>query len=245
MIEGLKTDLEYADALVGILIDRAIGGVVMEDDYSQLRSYFVNDDRFAGLLPEWFASKRSVNQFWQFIKDKYGSYSERRAFLWGDFERLLAFCERGNGICAEPDISSGLDALNNEGVSRSWARALDRIAGDPEGAITAGRTLVEVVCKRILEQRRVQYKKNIKLNQLYRQTVEELNLAPEQNDEDLFRQVLGGCSAVVNGLGSLRNTYGDAHAPSEFYVRPHVRHARLAVNLAGAMSLFFVETANN
>lgn len=244
MIEGLETDFEHADALVGILIDRATGGEVNEYDYSQLRSYFVNDNRFVGLLPKWFASKRSVNQFWQFIKNKFGSYSARREFLWAEFEHLLAFCERGNGVCAEPDISAGLDALNSDGVNRAWTRALERIDGDPEGAITAGRTLVESVCKRILEQRGVQYKKNIKLNQLYRQAAEELNLAPEQHDEDLFRQVLGGCSAVVNGLGSLRNTYGDAHAPSELYARPHARHARLVVNLAGAMCLFLVETAN-
>lgn len=121
---------------------------------------------------------------------------------------------------------------------------MERIERDPEGAITAGRTLVESVCKRILEQRGVQYKKNIKLNQLYRKAAEELNLAPEQHDEELFRQVLGGCSSVVNGLGSLRNTYGDAHAPSDLSARPHSRHARLVVNLAGAMSLFLVETAN-
>lgn len=244
MIEGLETDFQHADALVGILIDRATGGDVSEYEYSQLRSYFVNDNRYSAFLPKWFASKRSVNQFWQFIKAKFGSYSERKEFLLAEFEHLLAFCERGNGVCAEPDISAGLDALNSDGVNRAWTRALERIDSDPEGAITAGRTLVESVCKRILEQRSVQYKKNIKLNQLYRKAAEELSLAPEQHDEDLFKQVLGGCSSVVNGLGSLRNTYGDAHAPSELSARPHSRHARLVVNLAGAMSLFLVETAN-
>jgi hypothetical protein len=247
MIEDLKTDFEHADALIGILIDRATGGEVNEYDYSQLRSYFVNDNRYAGILPKWFASKRSVNQFWQFIKNKFGSYSERRDFLWAEFERLLAFCERGNGVCAEPDISAGLDALNSDGVNRAWTRALERIDRDPEGAITAGRTMVEFVCKRILEKRGVQYNmKNIKLNQLYRKVAEELNLAPEQHGEELFKQVLGGCSSVVNGLGLLRNTYGDAHPPecSELSARPHARHARLVVNLAGAMSLFLAETAN-
>ncbi len=245
MLAELKTDYEHADALVNILIDRATGGDINEYEYTQLRNYFVADNRFADLLPKWFASKRSVNQFWQFIKNKYGTYSERREFIWSEFERLRSFCECDNGVCAEPVITSGLEKLDSNGVNRAWAKALKRIENDPEGAITLGRTLLESVCKHILDLRGIKYKsKNIKLHQLYRTVAEELKLAPEQHDEDLFKQVLGGCSAVVNGLGSLRNSLGDAHGPGVLHVRPQPRHARLVVNIAGAMTLFLIETAN-
>ncbi|WP_319541506.1 abortive infection family protein [uncultured Pseudodesulfovibrio sp.] len=244
MISGLQTDYDHANALVSGLIDHSTYGAIEDADYNYLRNYFISDNRFKGLLPQWFASKRSPDQFWQFIKHKLSTYAERREFLWSEFEPLLSFCEGGNGLCAEPDITAALSNLDSESVNRYWAKAMERLDRDPEGAITAGRTLVESVCKHILEQRGVQYKKSIKLNQLYRKAAEELNLAPEQHNEELFRQVLGGCMSVVNGLGSLRNTYGDAHAPSELSARPHSRHARLVVNLAGAMSLFLVETAN-
>lgn len=244
MIPGLQTDYDHANALVSALIDQSTYGSIEEIDYNYLRTYFINDSRFAGLLPQWFASKRSPDQFWQFIKHKFSTYAERREFLWAEFDPLLSFCESGNGLCAEPDVTAALSNLDSDSVNRYWAKAMERIERDPEGAITAGRTLVESVCKHILEQRGVKYKhKNIKLNQLYRTVAEELNLAPEQHNEDLFKQVLGGCSSVVNGLGTLRNTYGDAHAPSQVSARPHPRHARLVVNLAGAMSLFLVETA--
>ena len=70
----------------------------------------------------------------------------------------------------------------------------------------------------------------------------ELNMAPEQHSEQIFKQILGGCSAIVNGLGSLRNKHGDAHGKSHISVKPSVRHAELAVNLSGSMALFLIET---
>lgn len=69
-----------------------------------------------------------------------------------------------------------------------------------------------------------------------------LNIAPSQHTEDAFKRILGGATSVVEGLGSLRNKIGDAHGQGGKPVRPTVRHAQLAVNLAGAMATFLVET---
>ena len=71
---------------------------------------------------------------------------------------------------------------------------------------------------------------------------EQLNLSPGAHEERVFRQILGGCHAVVEGLGTLRNRLGDAHGSGRQRVRPSTRHAELAVNLAGAMSTFLIET---
>ena len=80
------------------------------------------------------------------------------------------------------------------------------------------------------------------MSELYKLTAKELNLAPEKHGEKLFKQILGGCSGIVNGLGSLRNKLGDAHGKGRKPVKPQARHAELAVNLAGAMALFLVST---
>ena len=69
-----------------------------------------------------------------------------------------------------------------------------------------------------------------------------LNLAPEQHVEQVFKQILGGCTSVVEGLGALRNKMGDAHGKNARAVRPATRHAELAVNLAGSMALYLVAT---
>jgi hypothetical protein len=46
----------------------------------------------------------------------------------------------------------------------------------------------------------------------------------------------------VETRGTLRNRIGDAHGRGGKPVQPAPRHAALAVNLAGAMATFIVET---
>jgi hypothetical protein len=242
-LKELKTDYDRADCLVNILIDRATGGLEDKLVYQELRRYFVHHDALAQLLPSWFPRQRSLNQFWQFIKNEFGTYAERREFLWAEFEKLLAHCENGEHFPAEPDISEGLTSFDSVSVNRAWRRTIRRRNEDPEGAITAARTLLESVCKHILDDCGIEYDSaKIELHQLYKAVAKELNLSPDQHTENLFKQILGGCSAIVNGLGSLRNKLGDAHGTGVKHIRPSLRHARLAVNLAGSMALFLVET---
>ena len=118
---------------------------------------------------------------------------------------------------------------------------MSRRNDDPEGAITAARTLVETVCKHILDKKGKPYK-NSDLPKLYRTVAEILKLAPSQYSEEAFKTILGGCQTVVNGLGTLRNKVSDAHGQSLNAVRPTPRHATLAVNLAGTMATFLIET---
>ena len=78
--------------------------------------------------------------------------------------------------------------------------------------------------------------------QLYHLVSIELSLSPSQYTEDVFKKILGGCSSIVNGLGTLRNRLGDTDGQGKKPVRPAARHAELAVNLAGSVALFLVET---
>ena len=81
----------------------------------------------------------------------------------------------------------------------------------------------------------------IELPDLYRKISTELNLSPDQHTEGIFKQILGGCSGIVNGLGGLRNKLGDAHGKGSKSVRPLSRHAQLAVNVAGSMALLLIQ----
>ena len=67
-------------------------------------------------------------------------------------------------------------------------------------------------------------------------------LAPSQHDEKVFKQILGGCTSVVEGLAAVRNRLSDSHGRGLEVARPSARHAELAVNLAGAMATFLVAT---
>ncbi len=137
------------------------------------------------------------------------------------------------------DVLSKFDA---ETVHAVWQKALNRRSEDPEGAITSARTLLETVCKHVLDQARVEYADGADLPKLYKTAAAQLNLAPSQHSETIFKQILGGCTAVVEGLGSLRNKLSDSHGKGLGRVKPDTRHAELAVILAGSMATFLIET---
>jgi len=141
-------------------------------------------------------------------------------------------------------MSEALYSFDPDGVHRAWERALGRRHEDPEGAITAARTLLETVCKRILDEAKHTYGDD-DLPKLYSKTAKVLNLSPSQHTEDTLTAILGGCHTVVQNLGTLRNRIGDAHGQGRNPVRPAPRHAALAVNLAGSMATFLVETWQN
>ncbi|AXA55760.1 abortive infection family protein [Pseudomonas thivervalensis] len=69
-----------------------------------------------------------------------------------------------------------------------------------------------------------------------------LNLTKAQHDEVVYKQILGGCTAVVEGLGALRNQLSDAHEKGKGGVKAAPRHAELGVNLAGSTALFLLAT---
>ncbi|MFP3547641.1 abortive infection family protein, partial [Rhizobium sp. SIMBA_035] len=102
---------------------------------------------------------------------------------------------------------------------------------DPEGAITAARTLLETVCKHVLDEVRTPYTDKEDLPKLYGMVAQKLNLAPSQHTEEPIKAILGGAMNLVNGLGTLRNRLSDSHGRGgKAPVKPAARHAALAVN---------------
>jgi hypothetical protein len=241
-MEHLENDFEKAQYLQNLLINLATSGGADNAEYQELRQYFLDNTATKSLTPTWVRTNRDLSQFWQFIKYKFSTYAERRNFIWGEFSSLLEFLETGSKTPSDQTISEVLKRFNTESVQIIWAKALDRRQSDPEGAITSARTLLETVCKHILDEKSIEYNNKTDLPQLYHLVSIELNLSPSQYTEDVFKQILGGCSSIVNGLGTLRNRLGDAHGQGKKPVRPAARHAELAVNLAGAVALFIVET---
>lgn len=133
-------------------------------------------------------------------------------------------------------------SLRWDAVDAEWRRIARDIDADPEGAITAVRSLVETVCKHVLDERSVAYGKDEKLPKLAHMTASALNLAPEQHVEQVIKQILGGCAAIVQGMAGLRNNLGDAHGKGKSYRAPGPRHAKLAVSVGGGLATFLMET---
>ena len=243
VLDELKTDLERAEFLQSIVRTVATSGGYDDPDYKLLRRYFIEKPELSEVIPSFIRTSRDTPQFWSFIKNKLRTYQERREFIWSEFAPLMDLLEGKDFKPSDLAISDGLKSFNEDGIHAIWSKALERRKTDPEGAITMARTLMESVCKHILDSSDVVYEKDkIELPDLYKLTSKELNIAPSQHTEDIFKQILGGVSSVVNGLGALRNRLGDAHGKGKAQIRPAQRHAQLAVNLAGATALFLIET---
>jgi hypothetical protein len=231
-----------AELLQNTLIAHATSDSIDTGDYENLRSYFLSQKQLDNLIPDYIKSCRDLRQFWQYIKRKYSTYAERREFIWNSFSDLLNYLKENDRTPSDEPISRILEKSGIDYINEQWKKALERRLQDPEGAITTARTLLESICKYILEKRKIKYDEKYDLPKLYYLTAESLNLAPQQHTEEIFKQILGGCQTVVNGLGSLRNKTGDAHGKGQRYIKPSERHAKLAVNLAGTVSVFLLET---
>jgi hypothetical protein len=233
---------ERALTLQNLLIVHATGGVADDATYSELRREFSGDPQTANLLPKFVRTCRDLASFWQWIKYEKPTYAQRRVLIREAFEPLLDFLEGRNRAPLDASASETLASFDGDGVHKIWEKALARRQADPEGAITAARTLLETVCKHVIDEEGSSYNDKDDLPKLYSEASKLLNIAPSQHTEEVFKQILGGCTSVVIGLGTLRNRISDSHGQGRRAVKPAARHAQLAVNLAGTMATFLIET---
>ena len=239
-----KTILDKVLRLQDSLVSFSTGGAFDGEDaeYQRLRRELTARTDIKSKIPDFVRRYRDLGQYWQFIKHKYGTYKERREYLWEAFNPLIQHLETLDRSPGVQPIAETLQAFDPETVHAIWQKALDRRTDDPEGAITAARTLLETTCKHILDDARVPYPDDADLPKLWALCADTLNLAPQQHQEQVFKAILGNCQSVVNNIAAIRNRVGDAHGQGRKAVKPKPRHAELAVNLAGTMASFLVST---
>ena len=236
-----SSTIEQIAMMEGILIAAATGG--SPDNHEHLRREFMADPTIRDLLPQFVRTYRNLNAFWPFIKHEAGTYAERRQIISGAFTPLMDHLEGRNAAPGDKVASDALETFDVDGVHAVWTKAIGRRNTDPEGAITVARTLLETVTKRILDESGEAYSDKDDLPKLYASAARILNLAPNQHTEEPIKAILGGAMNLVNGIGTLRNRLSDSHGRGgKLPVRPSPRHASLAVNTAGAIATFLVET---
>lgn len=234
-----SSDFELVQYFLNKLTARATGGIFENVQYINVRKKLIENKTILKLLPKWIIRYRTSDQFWPFIQASFETYKERRKFLFEEFSPVLEYLESKTESPIEDNIS--FDEAN---INTQWQKAIERKNTDPEAAITMARTLIETVLKYILDEQEIGYKDGAELPDLYKTVARSLNLAPEQHQEEIFKQILGGASSIITGLGAVRNKLGDAHGKSKKSIKPSERHSELAVNLAGSMAMFLFKTFN-
>lgn len=242
-LEDFETDYDKAFYLQNLLIDRATGNGAPNEHYTFLRTHFINKPTIKPLMPKWVLQSRDLEQFWSFIKNTIDRYEPRRQYIRKEFTPLLDYLENNPSYLPYKDIvTNKINFLDSVYINDSWQKIMDRKNTDFEGAITSARTLLESVLKSILDDMGEKTNSSGDLIKLYKEVADKLNLSPNNHNEQVFKQILGGCSSIVNGIASLRNEYGDSHGKGQTVYKPEQRHTDLTINMACAMSLFLIQT---
>jgi hypothetical protein len=228
---------EFQNACIAL----ATGGGSYEA-WEVARAALLSQPEFLRVIPDWVSRCRFGGQFWPLMKSTSSTYQGRREFLYASLAPLFDTAERGASIPTVEAVQRLLKSCNSRTVSEAWARIQARREADPEGAITAARALLESTCKHVLDVMNVDYGASEELPALYGKAAAAMNLAPQNHTEQVFKQIMSGCISVVSGLAAMRNALGDAHGKAAKSPRPSARHADLAINLAGTLSSFLIET---
>jgi hypothetical protein len=189
--EELITKVEHLRSLLSAYATSDVYSYRTQD-YPTIRRELLADPRLRSYVPEFVQKCRDLSDFWQFIKGEFAHYAERRAFIREQFHPLLtALEEEYLGSPSDQAHSLILLKVDSAHVQATWQRALERRSSDPEGAITSARTLLEAVCKHILDDAGAEVEDRWDLPKLYAEAAERMDLAPSQHDENVFKQILG------------------------------------------------------
>lgn len=210
--------LAEAEALKSNILGLSENYETDDEAYAASRVAFMKDAEIKPLLPEMVVKCRRLGEMWEPLKvvaTGPGSWSVRRQYIADEFSPLLVHLEEkalfDTVTPHEGGVAGSLSSLDSAEVTGLWTKALECCEGDPEHGITLARTLVESTCKHILDELSVPYKDSDDAPSLYNKAAKELNLAPDQHAEPMFKQTLSGAISIVNGLSGVANTYGDRH----------------------------------
>jgi len=217
------------------------GGSFDDERYQYSKRILIQNQKTRELLPLWLLSSFDGSSLYAHFDSLDIPINQVHSYIARELDPAIQYLLSKITI-HDIEISGALSSYDNHSISAVWKKALERKNDDPEGAITVARTLIEELCKHILDDLKIEYDEKCDLPKLYNQCAKSLNLGPSQHTEQQFKQILGGCQSVVEGMGSLRNKLSDAHGGGRKRVKPAPRHAALAVNLAGSMAMFLIET---
>lgn len=94
-IEFLENDFDKVSYLANLLTARATGLSAENSEFEFLRRELLQNSDIASMLPNWIKQHRNLDSFWGFIKEKYGTYAERRTYISEQFTPLLDLLEFG------------------------------------------------------------------------------------------------------------------------------------------------------
>jgi hypothetical protein len=97
-IEFLENDFDRVSYLVNLLTSRATGLAADSGEFEILRQELLRNSNISPILPQWLKQHHNLDTFWGFIKQKFGTYAERRTWISEEFTPVLDALEFGQPI---------------------------------------------------------------------------------------------------------------------------------------------------
>jgi hypothetical protein len=143
------------------------------------------------------------------------------------------------------DLDGGLVAaakkLNFGIVIEHWQEAQAALGVDPADATTRASSLIETLCKHILDAKKLPLPAKESIQPLYSAAAKALAVSPEQQETTHLKAIAGGMNTVVGGIGALRTHAGTAHGKGPGNTPITFEQARLAVNSAGVLATYLMD----
>lgn len=215
-----------------------------DEDYLEARMIMRKISKEKGIeLPSYFEETRSVKEFiYEISHDSYQN-NNNSGLIASIFNRFSTYLEDNlyevEIVKIDCTIPRELSFLN---IHRDLENCEVRMnSQDYAGAITSSKTLVEGVCKELIEVLAIDYDSdNTKLPQLFNVLSQNLNLdASNPKYDKSLKEIISGLHKIVNGLSTVRNEAGDSHSR---IINPSYHHAALTVNAAKTLVSFLFQT---
>lgn len=139
-------------------------------------------------------------------------------------------------------ITSMLQGHPIDTIQREWDRARISVVNDPADALTAASSMLEATYKFILHNMDYPLPSTQEMRVLSKAVHSILDISPDQEVDENFRALFQGTISIAQSISTLRTKIGDAHGASPTRGQPLARHARLAINTAGSVCIFLLET---
>lgn len=213
-----------------------------ENEFEKLRNSILSAKSIEKYVPNFLFTCRTLDQFWDFVKKpRFEAYDERRKFLYDSFNPILGYLEQEETIPSDESISRTMKEVSWDSVNSTWEKTLERRKTDPEGAVTASKTLLEDVCKCILDESGIVYSSTTSLPELCDKALKTIDLHPSQQSESSIKKLVGLCNSGCSIISEFRNKYGDSHGKGIKKETPEPKYVEFVINLAGTIAKLMIE----
>ena len=94
-MDFLESDFDKVSYLVSLLTSKATGLKADDNEYAILRKEVLSNATLSKMMPNFLRQHRDLDAFWGYIKPKFSTYAERRAYLSEQFTPALDTLEFG------------------------------------------------------------------------------------------------------------------------------------------------------